>query len=577
MLHLKLYIFQERLYMKQPQFALTLLLSLCIGLFSLGIVSAQNQVILSENYTSAPDRIIFLYPTGWTVNKQDLFVSVSDTQTTIEFYTLNVSQNAITQAGNDLGKSITDFFNILGVETVPDQPIQITLNEEAFIGTSVIDKGQIQYLFLVKGSLMPDDTLVFVRVQGNALALTNSPDEFLAIIKTFGTILTPAILGEYMNVYTFALYPELHSPTGNTNVNAPNSAAPGRPATNTTTQTTADVPAVPCMVQAISADTATLRVGPGTNRSILLYLSSDDTFEVIGTANDSDGLRWWRLDKTKAAPKKAAQVNETWVSDAHMTESGDCDAVGTVAAPRIIRAKPVPVAQPVTDNSSDGDTSAPRPQPVEGSTEPFIDFFANPSSVDEGDCTTLFWDVRNVREIYFIDDNGHEKGVTGPTGSETVCPSLGLGFNFVTYTLRIVPLTGESIFTEVQVTINPTQHCLIAFPYVYETNTLAWGDTKTHSVFVDPTCGGTITKGATVFITVMKQSGSADQRMDPYIDVYKDDQYIGTDDNGGGNLDSFMQLDLFEPATIKVYVLNNIDPTGTGVYAIEIFIAEKIG
>ena len=84
---------KRSLSMKRIYILLTLMMSLCIELIGSGIVKAQDSaVILAENYTSAPDRVAFFYPTGWVVDKQTSFVSVSDTKMTIEFYTASLSQ-----------------------------------------------------------------------------------------------------------------------------------------------------------------------------------------------------------------------------------------------------------------------------------------------------------------------------------------------------------------------------------------------------------------------------------------------------------------------------------------------------
>lgn len=548
---------------------LSLLLCLCLGVLSVGFATAQDQpIVLTENYTSAADRVVFLYPTGWIVDKQNSYVSVSDTQTTIEFYTVSLSQGVIDLANKNLEASVLAFLNILGkdalgVDILPTQATQVILKEDTIIGTSILNAGELQYVLLVKGLLMDDPGYVFVRVKGSALDLISSPDEFIAIIKTFGTFVTPesATSATATNPNIVAI-PTL-VPNGTTNTVT--TTEQGRPAAKPTTiaqPTTA--PAVPCTVTATQANTAQLRVGPGENRSILLFLSPNDTYEVIGTANDNKGARWWRLDKTKAAPAKASVVNETWVSDAQMTESGDCDAVGTVSAPPIIRIRPT--AAPVS-------TSAPnataQPTPLPGSTDPFISFFADPAFINQGDCTTLFWDVRNVKEIHLIDDFGSEKGITGPTGSELVCPLGGLGFNFAIYTLRVVPLTGADIFREVSVTINTTTQCLIPYPSLFESGRLDNINVHSYNIFVDTSCGGGANVPATVYIDVIAD----DSNMDPFMDVYLDGGYFDSDDDSGFNLDTFMQFDIFAPTSIAIDVFNLLP--GPGNYSVSIFIEQK--
>jgi|GEM_PF-5700951 len=551
--------------MKQIHIFLTVLMSMCIGLIGGGIVSAQDTpVILAENYTSAPDRVVFFYPTGWVVDTQTSFVSVSDTKTTIEFYTASLSQGVIDLTNKDLEASVLSFLNILGAEEIgvvvpANQTTQVTIKEETFIGTSIVDGGQLQYIFLVKGLLMDDPGLIFIRVKGPALDLLASPDAFLTIIKSFGTFATPVGASS------------VPTTTTNTTDTTVTNTGQGRPSSPIVKQPEIIVEAIPCMVQAIDTSSE-LRVGPGKNRSIILYLSPADTFEVIGTANDSSGLRWWRLDKTKAAPKKAAQVNETWVSDAHMTETGDCDTVGTVAAPRIVRIQPAAAPRPTTvtgNNPSGGNTSSPQstpqPTPQTGSTDPFVSFYTDFGTfLLQGECITLKWDVRNVKEIYFFDaDTGTEKGVTGPTGSQEICPTPPSQTTIFTYELRVVPLSGADIFRHIEVTVDGSVFCP-PYPQIIEFGTLGAGQSAEYSVFVEP-CGGS----ATIYIDVIKDSGD----MDPYIDVYTNGgaTYYGSDDDSGFETDAFLSMIIFEPTEIYTFVAN-LETTGSGEYTYSVYI-----
>jgi hypothetical protein len=98
--------------------------------------------------------------------------------------------------------------------------------------------------------------------------------------------------------------------------------------------TTVSTPAEPCTVSVDTANTAQLRVGPGTNRSSVAFLPPNVDVEVIGFAVADDGSEWFRLDKEQAAPQSAA--NELWVAREQVDEQGDCDAVGEVAAPPVV-------------------------------------------------------------------------------------------------------------------------------------------------------------------------------------------------------------------------------------------------
>ncbi|MBI5033790.1 MAG: fibronectin type III domain-containing protein [Chloroflexi bacterium] len=72
----------------------------------------------------------------------------------------------------------------------------------------------------------------------------------------------------------------------------------------------------------------------------------------------------------------------------------------------------------------------PNPNPVNGSAT--ISFTANPTSVQPGQCSTLRWDVDNVREVYF-----EGAGVAGHADQQQ-CPSQN-----TTYTLTVILIDGS--------------------------------------------------------------------------------------------------------------------------------------
>lgn len=112
----------------------------------------------------------------------------------------------------------------------------------------------------------------------------------------------------------------------------------------------------PCVVSVESANSAALRVGPGTNRSSVAFLPAGEEFAVIGSATANDGSAWFKLDKAEAAPRSAA--NEIWVARADVDETGDCDAVADAAPPPVV---PIlnnpPPATPAPGGSSESGTT----------------------------------------------------------------------------------------------------------------------------------------------------------------------------------------------------------------------------
>ena len=68
----------------------------------------------------------------------------------------------------------------------------------------------------------------------------------------------------------------------------------------------------PCTITVTTSDSARVRVGPGENRTAILFLTADEVFEVIGTNTDDSGVEWYKLDKDAVAPDRP--INEAWVN-----------------------------------------------------------------------------------------------------------------------------------------------------------------------------------------------------------------------------------------------------------------------
>jgi hypothetical protein len=112
---------------------------------------------------------------------------------------------------------------------------------------------------------------------------------------------------------------------------------------------------VPCMVRADRANTVSVRVGPGTNRTSFIFLPVDKEFEVLGKAEDDDGGLWWKLDRATVAPKKSAA--EAWVAQEDVEATGDCEAVLDVNAPPIIPIS-APANAPETTPEASGENTS---------------------------------------------------------------------------------------------------------------------------------------------------------------------------------------------------------------------------
>lgn len=91
--------------------------------------------------------------------------------------------------------------------------------------------------------------------------------------------------------------------------------------------------AAPCTVQT-EATNVRVRVGPGLNRGVFIYLPANLSVTVTGQAEANDGMLWYQLAKAEAAPDSAA--NEIWVASTVVATSGACDIVPAVEPPPII-------------------------------------------------------------------------------------------------------------------------------------------------------------------------------------------------------------------------------------------------
>jgi hypothetical protein len=97
-------------------------------------------------------------------------------------------------------------------------------------------------------------------------------------------------------------------------------------------------PAEPCFVSTDQARTVQIRVGPGENRSVILFLPTERSFTVTGRFEDTNGNVWFQLDKSEVDPNSAA--NEMWVAEAAVETEGDCENIAGADAPPVIPGGP---------------------------------------------------------------------------------------------------------------------------------------------------------------------------------------------------------------------------------------------
>ncbi len=187
------------------------------------------------------------------------------------------------------------------------------------------------------------------------------------------------------------------------------------------------------------ASVLNIRSGPGTNFPIIGAARQGDSGTLIGRSQDG---RWWQVE----AP--ALPGGSGWVSADFVTAT-NAENVPVVASPPT----PVPTATRVPPTPAPTrvpPTAAPivaTPIPPQAQ----INFWADRTQINAGECATLNWDVRNVQGVWIYPQGSNFSAFprTGQ-GSERVCPAAT-----TTYEMRVQMNDGSTQFR--QVTINVTQ------------------------------------------------------------------------------------------------------------------------
>jgi heat shock protein HslJ len=180
-----------------------------------------------------------------------------------------------------------------------------------------------------------------------------------------------------------------------------------------------------------------VRSGPGTNFPILGVARYGDEGEIVGVSADGG---WWAVS-VPSAPNGIG-----WVS-ADLVVATNAENVPVIespppptAAPTAVPATPIPTAVPPTPAPTL--TATPAPQ---------ISFWADRTSLNQGECTTLRWSVENVQAVWVYpqgqDFNQYPR--TGQ-GSETVCPATT-----TTYEMRVLLRDGTTILRQVTINVIP--------------------------------------------------------------------------------------------------------------------------
>ena len=176
---------------------------------------------------------------------------------------------------------------------------------------------------------------------------------------------------------------------------------------------------------------ANIRSGPGTNYPTLGVAPFGEEGEIVGRSPDN---LWWAV----ALPSAPGTIG--WVS------------TSIVAA---VNVEDVPVVEPAPPSYVPPAPATPvnTPTPVPASTatpSPEIAFWADQTTIDQGQCTNLHWSVENVQAVWvYPQGQPYDQYPRTGQGSEQICPDSS-----VTYEMRVLKRDGGVEIRQVGITVN---------------------------------------------------------------------------------------------------------------------------
>jgi heat shock protein HslJ len=174
-----------------------------------------------------------------------------------------------------------------------------------------------------------------------------------------------------------------------------------------------------------------VRSGPGTNYPVLGVAPFGIEGEIVGRSQDG---QWW------AVALASAPGTIGWVSAANVA---------------VVNAENVPVLQPDPPAYVPPPPATPvfTPTPVPAPTAtpaPQLSFWADQTTIDQGQCTNLNWSVENVQAVWvYPQGQQYEQYPREGQGSEQVCPQSS-----TTYEMRVLLRDGSVATQQVSITVN---------------------------------------------------------------------------------------------------------------------------
>ena len=196
-----------------------------------------------------------------------------------------------------------------------------------------------------------------------------------------------------------------------------------------------------------------VRAGPSTQYAVIGLLSAGTVVDIVGQTVDGS---WWYIIYNPAPDQRG------WIS-ADFAPSDNAEGVPVVNTPTPLPTDtPTPTAtstdEPTPTSTATATPTLPAsatptatPSPTAtspSSQEPNILFSANPTEINEGQCTTFSWLVTNVKAVFFED-----QGVPGENNGQPVtreeCPTESK-----TYTLRVITLADQEVIEQEAIIVN---------------------------------------------------------------------------------------------------------------------------
>lgn len=184
----------------------------------------------------------------------------------------------------------------------------------------------------------------------------------------------------------------------------------------------------------VGAQVLNIRSGPGTNFPVIGAARTGDQGEIVGRSADG---RWWAVS-IPSAPGGIGWVSSDFVLATH------AESVPVIASP------PTPTPRPTNTPVPAQPTPTPAPQAT-ATPASQISFTANPTSIQQGQCSTLSWSVQNVQAVWvYPRGEPYNRFPRTGQGSEVVCPN-----STTTYEIRVLQRDGSVVIRQVTIDVTP--------------------------------------------------------------------------------------------------------------------------